>query len=153
MERDDRLRRRRERDRQRRAQESRDERDARSTTTAIYILIIIIIVFRLARCRQHDRARHATMTPEEREMARQVRRDRCPAALREPPREQQADHQTIPPHMIPHTEPQPSDHSTLEIDHPDVVQECRTFTEVYQIYRMHFMICAKNVSQQLTRMN
>ena len=67
------------------------------------------------------------MTPEERETARQVRRDRRAAALREPPREQQADHQTIPPHMIPHAEPQPSNHSTLENNHPDVVQRMQNF--------------------------
>ena len=97
MERDDRSRRRREYDRQRGAQESRDKRDARSATTAIYILIIIIIVFRLARCRQHDRARRAAVTPEEREMVGQIRRDRRAAALREPPRDQQAYQQTIPP--------------------------------------------------------
>ena len=148
MERDDRLRRRREHDGQRRAQESREERD--EATTAVYTLIIIVIVFRLARRREYDRARRAAMIPEERKTARQVRRDRRAAALREPPSKQQADRQTIPPHA----EPQPSNHSTLEIDHPVtqmLYKECRTFTEVYQIYRMRFVICARNVSQQLTQ--
>jgi len=36
---------------------------------------MIIIVFRLARRREYDRTRHAAMTPEERETARQARRD------------------------------------------------------------------------------
>jgi len=67
------------------------------------------------------------MTPEEREMARQVRRDRHAAALREPPREQQADRQTILQHMIPHAKLQPSILSTLEIDHPDVIQRMQNF--------------------------
>ena len=142
MERDDRLRRRREHDGQRRAQESREERD--EATTAVYTLIIIVIVFRLARRREYDRARRAAMIPEERETARQVRRDRRAAALREPPSKQQADHQTIPPHGL-------ANILHLKLTTQMLYKECRTFTEVYQIYRMRFVICARNVSQQLTQ--
>jgi len=60
------------------------------------------------------------MTPEERKMERQMRRDRHAVALREPLREQQ---ETIPSH----TQPQPSNDSTCEIDHPDVVQRMQNF--------------------------
>ena len=65
------------------------------------------------------------MTPEQRETARQVRRDRRATALTEPrtepTRQQQTDCQV-------HTEAQPTiNATTLEIDHPDVIQRVQQF--------------------------
>ena len=63
------------------------------------------------------------MIPEQREMASQVRTHRCTTAVREPCREQQMDCQP----MLTHTKPHRTIHSTLEIDHSDVIQKMQQF--------------------------
>ena len=99
----------------------------------MFDIISPLYVYRLARCREYDRTRQATMTPEQRETVLQQRRDR-----RAMMREEQTDRQTVQPHSRPQSKPQSRNVSTLKIDDPNVIQRIqhfhRTLSDLHNVF-------------------